>query len=257
MSDQPRTPGRHPLAEGEVEPEQPAVAGRWRFLHRIRRAVHNLYAAGGILLLAGLLASVFALWALAGLAETVLEGETLRTDEAALHWLARFTSDRVDVRALEITSLGGGSVVLAIAVISATLLALLGRRYYAILIAVAVSGGWLLSPLLKALFNRPRPQIVEWRTPHAGQASFPSGNAMMAMVLFVTLAYILHRIGNRVWVTVAAWCTAAVLVSLIGVTRVYLGVHYPSDVLAGYAVGFAWAMFCAAAVEMLRREPPE
>ena len=218
----------------------------------LARLVHSLYAAGGILLLSGLAVSVLALWALAGLTEEVLAGETVRMDEAALHWLARHTSDHLDMRAVEITSLGGGVTVLTITVIVAALLALLRHGWYAILLSLAVGGGWILSPLLKALFDRSRPQVVDWRVPYAGQASFPSGHALMGMVLYVTLAYIVHRLSGRWWVTVLSACTAVLVVVLIGVTRVYLGVHYPSDVLAGYAVGFAWAMLCAAVVEILR-----
>lgn len=216
-----------------------------------RRHFHNLLALGGVLLAIGLALAVAALWAMSQLADSVLEGETLRFDEAILHGISDWTSPRRDILALDLTALGGGTVVLAVAVISATLLAVLGRRWYALLICAAVSGGWMLGPVLKILFDRPRPQVVEWRTPHAGHASFPSGHATMAMVLYVTLAYVVHRLGNRHWVSVVAWSVAALLVTVIGVTRLYLGVHYPSDVLAGYAVGFAWAMFCAAGAEIL------
>lgn len=223
-------------------------------LRWLRRGVHNLHAAGGILLVVGLLLAVLALAALSELVDEVLAGETLRADEAALQWLARFATDWRDVRALEITALGSGTVVLVVAVLSACLLALLGRRYYAGLVAIAVAGGWVLSPVLKAVFDRERPQVVEWRVPHAGQASFPSGHAMMGMVLWAVLAYVIHRLGNRAWISALAITVGVVIVTLIGITRVYLGVHYPSDVLAGYAVGFAWAMFCAAGVEMMKRE---
>lgn len=240
--------------DGTPAPEAPSAFGRSRLLHRIHLGIHNLYAAGGVLLIAGLVAAILALWALAVLITDVLAGETLRADELALRWLAGHTTDRLDVRAMEITALGGGTAVLTISVITAALLALLGRRYYALLVAIAVTGGWILGPVLKALFGRDRPQVVDWRVPHAGQTSFPSGHSLMGMVLYVTLAYIIHRVGNRAWVTALAIVLAAIVVTLIGVTRVYLGVHYPSDVLAGYAVGFAWAMFCAAGVEMLKKE---
>src|SRR5690606_23295422 len=129
-----------------------------------------------------------------------------------------------------------GVTVLTITIIVAALLALLRQGWYAILLTVAVGGGWILSPLLKALFDRNRPQVVDWRIPYAGQASFPSGHALMGMILYVTLAYIVHRLGGRWWVTALAVIAGILVVSLIGVTRVYLGVHYPSDVLAGYAV---------------------
>lgn len=229
---------------------------RWlrTLLRWIRQFVHGLYAAGGIILVVGLVLSVAGLWGLSALTEGVMAGETLTLDEGALRWMAHHVTDWRDVRALEITSLGSGTVVLAFSALSASLLALLGRRHYAALVVVAVAGGWILSPILKALFGRDRPRVVEWRVPHAGQASFPSGHALMAMVLYVVLAYVIHRIANRTWVSVLAIVLALLLVMLIGITRVYLGVHYPSDVLAGYAVGFAWAMFCSAGVEMLKRE---
>jgi undecaprenyl-diphosphatase len=207
-----------------------------------------------MILLAGLLVALVGLWGLSELAGEVLEGETLRFDESVLRWLAGHTNPRLDGLALELTALGGWLVVLAIMVISATLLALMGRRWYALLLCVSVSGAWILGPVLKALFGRERPQVVEWRVPHAGQSSFPSGHATMGMVLFLTLAYVIHRIAGRTWVTLLVMAIGTTVVGLIGVTRMYLGVHYPSDVLAGFAVGFAWTMFCAAGVELLQSE---
>lgn len=220
-------------------------------LRAIRRLVQNLYAAGGLLLVLGLGVAVLGLWALAELSEEVLQGETLRMDEAALRALARYASPARDLLALEITSLGSGTAALAITVIVSALLALLGRRHYALLLGSAVAGAWILSPILKALFDRDRPRIVEWRTPYVGQASYPSGHAMMGMVLYITLAFILHRLGGRRWVSAVAITIAGLLIILIGTSRVYLGVHYPSDVLAGFAVGFSWAMFCAAIAETI------
>lgn len=238
---------------GPPREDQPAL-GRWQILHRLRLVVHGIYAAGGILLVIGLVVAIGALWALAVLTQDVLAGETLRLDVGALNWFAQYTSPRRDIRALEITSLGSGTVVLAMSVIVGAILALFGHRPYALLIALSVGGGWILSPLLKGLFGRDRPQVVDWRVPHAGLDSFPSGHAMMGMVLYATLAYVVHRVGQRAWVSALAIVLAALIVALIGITRVYLGVHYPTDVLAGFAVGFAWTVFCAAGVEMLRKE---
>jgi undecaprenyl-diphosphatase len=206
------------------------------------------------MLVAGLIVALISLWALSGLAEEVLEGETLRFDEGVLHWIAGYTSTRMDGLALEITALGSWLVVLAIAVIAATLLALMGERWYALLLCIAVSGAWIIGPALKILFDRQRPQVVEWRVPHAGLSSFPSGHSTMGMVLFLTVAYVIHRLARRHWVTIVVMAAGTITVALIGLSRLYLGVHYPSDVLAGYAVGFAWSMFCAAGVELLRSE---
>lgn len=225
-----------------------------RLLRWLWARVHSLYAAGGVLLVAGLAIALLALWGLSGLTEEVVEGETTRFDESILVWLSTHASDRLDGYALELTSLGGGLVVLTITIVVATLLASLERKWYALLVCVSVGGGWIIGPVLKSLFDRARPDVVEWRIPHAGHSSFPSGHSTMGMVLFITLAYVIHRIAGRAWVSVLSIGVGAVIVLAIGLTRVYLGVHYPSDVLAGYAVGFAWAMFCAAGIELLRSE---
>jgi undecaprenyl-diphosphatase len=228
------------------------------FLRRLLRwlwaRVHGLYAAGGMLLVAGFAIALLGLWGLSGLTEEVVEGETTRFDESILVWLSTHASDRLDGYALELTSLGGWLVVLTITIVVATLLAFLERKWYALLVCVSVGGGWIIGPVLKAMFDRARPDVVEWRVPHAGHSSFPSGHSTMGMVLFITLAYVIHRIAGRAWVSVLSIGVGTLVVLAIGVTRVYLGVHYPSDVLAGYAIGFAWAMFSAAGVELLRSE---
>jgi undecaprenyl-diphosphatase len=91
-------------------------------------------------------------------------------------------------------------------------------------------------------------------THYAMASSYPSGHATMSMVLLVVLAYIVHQLSDRRWPGVAAMLLAGAAVLLIGLSRLYLGVHYPSDVIAGYAIGFAWAVFCALAVEALRSQ---
>lgn len=249
--------GRDPIPhesprEGGLQPTFLRRLIRW-----LRARLHSLYAAGGVLLVSGLLLAVVCLLTLSELSEEVLSGETLGFDEAVLLRVAEYATPRLDGYALQITALGGWIVVLAIMVIVAAVLLLLGERWYSVMLAASVLGGWMIGPLLKGLFARDRPDVVDWRVPHAGMASFPSGHSIMGMVLFATLAYIVHRLGQRWWVSVLAIATAAAVVAMIGATRVYLGVHYPSDVLAGYLVGFAWAMFCAAAVELLRAERPD
>ena len=227
-------------------------------LELLGRYLHGFYAVAGVFLSAGLLLALLGLWALSGLTEGVLEGETLRFDRAVLHWIDGRATPWLDVVALQVTALGDTLVVLVIATIAGTLLWLVGQRGHAALIAVAVGGAWVAVPVLKLVFDRPRPQLSEWRALYAAASSYPSGHATMAMVLLVVLAYIIHRLAaDRRPVRIAALLVAALLVLLVGLSRLYLGVHYPTDVLAGYAVGFAWAVFCALGVEILsRRRPP-
>lgn len=225
----------------------------------MRDSLLGLYAVAGVLLSAGLVLALLGLWALSGLTEEVLEGETIRFDEGVLLWMDARATPALDVAALRVTALGDTLVVIAIAGVAATLLALLGRRAYAALLVVAVGGAWTIFPVLKLVFDRPRPALFEWRAHYAGSASYPSGHATMAMVLVVVLTYVVHRLSDRPGVRVAAALVAGLVALLIGLSRLYLGVHYPSDVAAGYVVGFAWAVFCALVVEALRhqRRAPE
>jgi undecaprenyl-diphosphatase len=227
-----------------------AVTGRLAWLGR---RLHGLYATAGMLLTGGLLLALLALGALSGLTAGVMEGRTRRFDEGVLLWMNRRATPSLDVAAMEVTALGSGLVVTTVALVAGTLLWQMGRRAYAALLAAGVGGAWVIYPVLKHIFDRPRPHLVEWRAHHAASWSYPSGHATLSMVLLVLLAYIVHRLSSRRRTGVAAMLLAGVAVVLVGLSRLYLGVHYPSDVIAGFGVGFAWAVFCALAVEALRQ----
>ena len=235
-------------------PENGQVRVRDRLLsvlRWLRRHVQSFYAVAGLFLSAGLVLAMLGLWGLSGLTEGVLAGETLRFDEGVLRWMDARATGWLDVAAIEVTAVGDILVVLTIAVVAGTLLYLLGRSDYAALVAVATGGAGIVNPVLKAIFDRPRPQVFEWRAHQVGSPSFPSGHAAMSMVLFLVLVYIVHRLSQRRWIELLAFVLGGLMILLIGVSRIYLGVHYPSDVLAGYVVGFSWAVFCAVGVELL------
>lgn len=200
-----------------------------------------------------------ALWAFGGLAEEVMEGDTHAVDEALL--LALRTPGQPDdplgpavleTAVRDVTALGGVTVLtmLTVAVMGALALRRHGRS--ALFLGVAVAGGQLLSHGTKALFDRPRPDLV----PHGTEvltASFPSGHSMMAAVTWLTLAVMLARAERQrrmkvYWIALAALVTVAV-----GVSRVYLGVHWPSDVAAGWTLGAAWALLCLLVARWLGR----
>jgi len=128
--------------------------------------------------------------------------------------------------------------------VSATGYLVLQHHYgAAALVIVASAGGGALSVGLKQLFGRGRPDIVPHLV-HVNDPSFPSGHSMVALVIYLTLGALLARFTTRRRVRVYLIANALSLTFLIGVTRVCLGVHYPTDVLAGWCAGLAWALLC-------------
>ncbi|MET0587151.1 MAG: phosphatase PAP2 family protein [Novosphingobium sp.] len=142
---------------------------------------------------------------------------------------------------LDITALGGVAVLTVLTVVVTGYLLMTRKAAMAALVAVAVSGGALVSTLLKGTFNRPRPDIV----PHLVEVhttSFPSGHAMNSAVVFLTLGALLARTHQTYSVRAYVIGVSILLTLAIGFSRVYLGVHWPSDVLAGWVVGGSWAL---------------
>lgn len=209
--------------------------------------------------LASLLLIAAAVWAFAELADDVLEGETAGFDERVL--LSLRTSDDssdplgpgwFEEMARDITALGGIGVLTLITLASAGYLLLYRKAHTALYLVLAIGGGILASTLLKSFFDRARPDLV----PH-GQiiytSSFPSGHSMMSAVVFLTLGAILAGAHRDLRLRAYLLGVAVLLALLVGASRVYLGVHWPTDVLAGWTAGAAWALLCWAIAERLRR----
>ena len=236
----------------------------WDFLFGllrwIRRHAHNVYATFGIFLLIGALLAIAGTYGFAQLAGHVRSGSTQAFDNAVLSWIGARRSPTLDSVMLEITSLGTGTVVMMVVTVAALFLWLNRHKHSAALLVIATFGGLLLNNLLKAGFGRPRPDVIEWAT-HASFYSFPSGHAMSATVVYSTVAYLAARLQRRHRARVAMMCTAFIIVLLICLSRLYLGVHYPSDVIAGMVIGLAWAGFCMATLEAIqlyaRRNAPQ
>jgi undecaprenyl-diphosphatase len=247
---------RYSGPERRVHPRNGARGGLrnllFGLLRWIGRHVKGFYAAVGIFLAIGLALALGAIAGFATLAEEVVEGETLAFDVAVLRWMERHHTPWLDVAALEVTALGAGVVVGMVIAISSAFLWVSRHRYSVALLWVALLGAGLITRTLKMVFDRERPDVFPWLAPHADQGSFPSGHATTSMVVYLTLAYLVARLADTRalrWLTMVA---ALVVIVLIGLSRLYLGVHYPSDVIAGYAVGFAWAAFCALGIEAVR-----
>ena len=229
-------------------------------LRWIRRYAHNVYATVGIFLLIGAGIAIAGTIGFANLAGHVTSGGTTAFDRAVLAWIGEHRSPVLESIMLEITSLGTGTVAMMIVAIAALFLWLNKHRHSAILLIVATVGGIILNNVLKAGFGRPRPDVIPWGA-KATFWSFPSGHAMSATVVYSTVAYLAARLQRRHAARVAVMSTAFILILLICGSRLYLGVHYPSDVIAGMVIGLAWAGFCMAVLEAVqlyaRRNAPQ
>lgn len=221
----------------------------------LRRSIERtgtLLGGLGAFLVVGVLIAVIATWGFGEFAETVMAGQTQSFDEAVLRWVAARHTASLDSLMLEITSLGTGSTVMMIVGVAALFLALTRHRYSAALLLAATAGGGFLNIVLKHYFERPRPHVFEWGT-HALSSSFPSGHAMSATIVYTTVAYLAARLQKRVWERALTMILAALIILAISTSRVYLGVHYPSDVVAGMIIGIGWSAFCMATLEAIHR----
>jgi len=198
-------------------------------------------------LVAGL-ALVSALWAFVALADEMIEGDLHAFDERLLMALRKagdpsdpIGGPEVQTMMRDVTAMGGITVLTFLTITVLVYLVLRRHAASAVFLGVAVVGGQLVSHLAKMGFDRPRPDLV----PHGvdvSTASFPSGHSMMATVTYLTLAVMLARQERR-WSVRAFYVGVAAAVALsVGISRVYLGVHWPSDVLAGWTLGTAWAL---------------
>jgi undecaprenyl-diphosphatase len=209
--------------------------------------------------LAGLLAAAALLLLFGYLAGEVMEGDTHGLDRALLLALRHPENPAVPLgppwlpeMARDVTALGSYAFLTLLVGAVIGYLLMIGKRGAALLVLVSVIGGMLLSTLLKLGFERPRPDLV----PHAARvftASFPSGHATLSAVTFLTLSALLARVQPNRRLKGYFIALALLLTLMVGVSRVYLGVHYPTDVLAGWCLGAAWAIGCWAAALWLQR----
>ncbi|WP_029008596.1 phosphatase PAP2 family protein [Azospirillum halopraeferens] len=219
------------------------VAGLRSWLHRIPYAERVGLGTLVLLLLVG-----GGVWGFVLLADLVIEGETEAFDRTVLLALRNpaDVSDPLGPRWLEemgrdITALGSMGVLTMLTLAVTGYLAMRRLWRAAALLPVSVGGGMLVSTLLKMVFERARPDLV----PHGAYvytASFPSGHSMMAAVTYLTLGALLARVEPDPRIKAYILTLAVAVTVLVGVSRVYLGVHWPTDVLAGWTVGAAWAL---------------
>jgi membrane protein DedA with SNARE-associated domain/membrane-associated phospholipid phosphatase len=221
----------------------------------LRRLTPGQYL--GLHLTVGLLAAAGGLWLFGGIAEDVLTGDPIvRFDRALDDYLHAHATPALTTFFLIVTALGSIEAMVLLGVVVATFLAW-GRRWLFLgSWLAAVAGSAFLNHVLKGLFERPRPHF-EHPLLVESSFSFPSGHAMESFVVYGMLAY-LAVLALRSWESrVAVVFEAALLVVLIGFSRMYLGVHYFSDVLAGYAAGGVWLSVLVTGTETIRRSKKE
>jgi undecaprenyl-diphosphatase len=188
-------------------------------------------------IVASLVVAVLCLFLFVWLGSEVLSGDAQRFDQVIRTWVHQFASTGM-TSAMHAVSLLGYEALIFEVVIAFIVFAALRWKRAALWLAVAMVGSVLLDAALKYAYHRVRPEAF-FGSP-AKYYSFPSGHALSSLCFYGVMAGLLSARAKSVWLRVVIWVIAAVLVMAIGISRIYLGVHYPSDVLAGYLAATVW-----------------
>jgi undecaprenyl-diphosphatase len=214
----------------------------------VRWISERLTFVAAVWLAAGLAFSAFVIWAFFELADEVLEGDSRAFDRAVLLWIHRNVPEWLDGPMRLVTALGYYYVVVPLLAVAVYLFYRRGWRLSAVLLAVSTGGSIVLTTVLKDVFQRARPELFDSGY-QASFYSFPSGHATVAVgfygMLTVIMAYRLEGLAR--W---AVAVSGVLVVLMIGFSRLYLGVHYPTDILAGYLSALLW-LVCVGGVYAL------
>jgi undecaprenyl-diphosphatase len=189
--------------------------------------------------------------AFAVLLDSVREGDGFAALDPRIHrWFVGHRTPTLDHFFRGVTWAGSMTVLLPL--VLGTIAVLLWRRHPALALAVAIAtGGSLLTvSIMKVVVGRSRPPVTD-RIANAYGAAFPSGHSANVVAACGILAWVATRFVHRTWLRAAIWTVAAVVALLVGVSRVYLGVHWPSDVLSGWIVGAAWVVAAIAITALI------
>jgi len=205
---------------------------------------------GQFVVLAAMFVCAGGLFTFASIMDEMMEGDTHAFDNAVLLAL-RNPADSADpigpvwleIMMRDFTSLGSHAVLGLIGAVAFAYLLMMGKRLSAAMLVVSFAGGMVLNGLLKLGFARPRPDLVAHLV-EVHTASFPSGHAMLSAVCYLTLGALLAGVAQQRRFKAYILGVAVGLTVLVGFSRVYLGVHWPTDVLGGWCLGAAWAMAC-------------
>lgn len=203
-------------------------------------------------LIVGLSLSILLLALFARLSEDLLYNELGTFDRVVGELIRGFATPSLTKVAIILTDLGSAYIEIALMiVVGAFLFFRFKHTWETVLLVISLSGAWILNTTLKALFHRARPDIVH--LVKAGGYSFPSGHAMVAASFYGVIGYILWlNLRNH---SKPSWYIVVITLALIigiGISRIYLGVHFASDVIAGYAAGGVWAITCIVGLKEIR-----
>ena len=208
----------------------------------------------GLHLTVGLFVVLLAGWWFGEIAEDMSrDAATRQLDERVIAWFQEQTSPGLTQIARIVTALGSVPFLTAGSILTAFVLVTRGFIYRFLAVVVTMGGGSLLNILLKHFFQRQRP-VLENPLVTLSSFGFPSGHTMGATLFYGLLALLIAHSTRWGWShRVFGFCCAALLIALVGTSRIYLGAHYLTDVLGAIALGLAWLAFCWTGIETVRR----
>ena len=213
-------------------------------LRRLINFFGSVRLALGLELFVGLSLAVASLFFFGWFADEMAEGDTARFDQTVRAFIHSFAAPFLTSLMRAASFVGSTLFLILLGIVIVATLYVKKHRHGAILFAVTTVSAGVLNSLLKLAFHRARPEPF-FNTILPASYSFPSGHSLGSFCFYLALAAILTNRIEKFWLKITIWTVALSLVLLIGISRIYLGVHYPSDVLAGFVVGFIWVVTIA------------
>jgi len=173
------------------------------------------------------------------------DGWVQQFDNQILNWVGTLRTPFLNMMMVDITALGGLALTIVLGLLSVAVFILAGDPAAAIHLVLTATGGFFISIYTKGLIARPRPEVIP-QLIHASGFSYPSGHSITSSAIYLTMAILACRHFQALRSRITLLALAAIMIALISFSRIYLGVHFPSDTMSGALMGLAWALFMAA-----------